>query len=415
MIPRKRFDIRWSDLLFGTRACLRMSNSRPVRQRVEEAWSPGYESVACLSVRSGFDALLSVLALPAGSEVLVSAVTIRDMSALISRHGLVPVPVDLDFGTLAIDIAAMAGAVTPQTKAILVAHLFGSRMAIEPIAEFAGQHGLFLIEDCAQAFTGDHYRGATVADVSLFSFGPIKTSTALGGGMLRFRDAELGRLVREHMRQWPQQDNRQFLLRLIKYALLVLLSYRFPYTLFTALLKLLRIDHDRLISRSVRGFAGGDFLRKIRRQPATALLALLERRLNSDSALQVKERRQIGREAVELLPDFEIPGCHLIDHSFWVFPILHPDPDGLVKYLIAQGFDATRGASSMCVVPSPHSFFPAAENAERAFARLLYLPIYPGVTHAELRRMATAIETFNVIVAPQETPVAQEVSLPGEA
>ena len=73
-------------------------------------------------------------------------------------------------------------AISPATKAILVAHLFGSRTKMEPLVDLARQHGLVLIEDCAQAFNGLEYQGYTNADVSMFSFGTIKNCTAGGRG-----------------------------------------------------------------------------------------------------------------------------------------------------------------------------------------------------------------------------------------
>ena len=105
MIPRKRLDIGWSDLLYGMRCCLGAGDPARVRERIERAWSSeGTEGagLACLSVRSGFDALLAVLAFPPGSEVLMSALTIRDMTRIVEEHGLIPVPVDLDPRTLAV-------------------------------------------------------------------------------------------------------------------------------------------------------------------------------------------------------------------------------------------------------------------------------------------------------------------------
>lgn len=64
---------------------------------------------------TGFDLLLQTLKLPAGSEVLCSAVTIPDMIYLLRHHGLVPVPVDLDPQTLAVDVCQLRAAVTEVT------------------------------------------------------------------------------------------------------------------------------------------------------------------------------------------------------------------------------------------------------------------------------------------------------------
>lgn len=76
----------------------------------------------------------------------MSALTIRDMTRIVEEHGLVPVPVDLDARTLAVRPESLARAVTPKTRAIVVAHLFGSRMPMEPVVRFARERNLFLIE-----------------------------------------------------------------------------------------------------------------------------------------------------------------------------------------------------------------------------------------------------------------------------
>jgi len=415
MIPRQGLDIGWSDLLYALRACLRSTDPRAIQRRLEAAWSPGDESVACLSVRSGFDAVLSALNWPPGSEVLVSAATIRDMPRLLREHGLVPVPVDVNFQTLAVETDCLIESITPQTKAILVAHLFGSRMPMSAIIDVARRHNLLVVEDCAQAFAADGYRGDFKSDISMFSFGPIKTSTALGGGMLRFRQAELGRRVREHARQWPVQSNRQFLARAAKYCVLKLLSYRAVFTCWTGVLQFLGIDYDALISRSVRGFTGSGFLEKVHRQPSAALLALLARRLATYLQQRVEKRRQLARQAAELLSYATIPGHDNRDHTFWVFPILCDEPEALRRHLIACGFDATLGASSMCAVEPPDDSRPRARQVERELKRLLYLPVYPGLTIPDLERLVEAIAGFEaLVVTDQEMPQAQETCLSGQ-
>ena len=93
--------------------------------------------------------LLAALELPAGSEVIASAVTIPDMVRIIEQHGLVPVPVDVDAANLELDVEQVERLITPRTRAILVAHLFGSRVEMGPIIELARRHDLLVIEDCA--------------------------------------------------------------------------------------------------------------------------------------------------------------------------------------------------------------------------------------------------------------------------
>lgn len=394
MLPRKRLDIGWADLSFGLAACLLRKDRVAVEARLEKLWSPEDRALATLSVRTGFDLLLQCLALPRNSEILVSAITIRDMVSIIERHGLRAVPVDIDPQTCALRCDLLAQVITPRSKAILVAHLFGSRMEMEGVAEIAQRHKLHLFEDCAQAYAADGYRGHPRSDVAMFSFGPIKTATALGGAMFTFRDSRLCGSVKELQGQYPVQSRRLFFGRVLKYSLLKALSYRPPYTLFAASCRLLRTTHDRIISGAVRGFAGGDLLRKIRYQPSYALLALLERRLRRYTPEHLRPRMDATRVASSYLPGISIIGRHARNHSHWVFPIQSKQPDRLVRHLWNEGFDATRGASSLYAVPAAGDHRTDAAEARRVIDHIVYLPVDSGALAADLRRMAEALLRF---------------------
>jgi dTDP-4-amino-4,6-dideoxygalactose transaminase len=364
-----------------------------MRRRLEHLWSAEGNGLACLSVRSGFDALLSELDLPRGSEVLVSAITVRDMTRIVEEHGLVPVPVDLDMRALGLDPESLARAVTPRSRAILVAHLFGSRMPLEPVLSAAREHGLLVIEDCAQAYCADPYRGHPQCDVSLFSFGPIKTATALAGGLITFRDRSLRDRVAERQAPWPVQGRGRFLTRICKYSFLKLASYRPLFSLFCQACRMAGASHDAIINDSVRGFAGPGFFERIRRRPSFPLLALLARRLKRCDRTGIEERSALARVAIGLLPAVERPGDQAPWHTHWVFPIQADEPEMLIPALWARGFDATRGASSLCVVDPPEGR-PELEPSEarRAFARLLYLPVHPGLTRQDVERLARSVQ-----------------------
>ena len=159
MWVRKRLDIGWSDLAAALAGCLIPRRQAAVVEQLERLWSPGGEAIACLSVRSGLDLWLSAMQLPPGSEVLVSAITIPDMLRIIRDHGLVPVPVDVNEEHLAVNPASLERALTPRTRAVLVAHLFGTRLPLEAVVRFCRQHKLLLLEDCAQAFSGVGFDG----------------------------------------------------------------------------------------------------------------------------------------------------------------------------------------------------------------------------------------------------------------
>jgi hypothetical protein len=192
MYVRHRLDLSVGDIFFGVFSCGRRLRSEKLEASVIRVCSLEEEGLVCFSVRSGWDLWLCAQGLRAGDEVLVSAITHPAMIRIIQEHGLRAVPVDIDPGTLAPRPWMLEAALTPRTRVVLVAHLFGGRMDLGGIAKFARDRGLLLVEDCAQAFQGPKRMGDPAADVSMYSFGTLKTSTALGGSVLRVGDLHPG-------------------------------------------------------------------------------------------------------------------------------------------------------------------------------------------------------------------------------
>jgi perosamine synthetase len=392
MWSRKRLDIGWPDLLFGiSRVCL------PLKLDGLDHFTRGISAnpeplLACLSVRTGFDLLLGALGLPAGSEVLVSAITIPDMIRIIKHHNLVPVPVDLDPGPMAPSMENWRRAITPATRAILVAHLFGGRIPLEPILELAGQKKLLVFEDCAQAFCGPDYQGHPGADASMFSFGTIKNCTALGGAVLRVRDPELlGRMCAAH-NAYPVQSRRHYGKRLLKYAVLKTISSRTVTTITVRMCMRMDLNYDRWVNRAARGFPGDFFFEQIRHQPCSPLLALLKRRLMHFNSRRLRRHVENGHELAALLGEKVFcPGVVNQPHTYWVFPVLVNEPEGLIEHLALAGFDATQG-QSLCVVPPPADRSEQkAKMAEEILAKIVFLPFYPEFPEHETGRMAEEV------------------------
>lgn len=158
--------------------------------------------LACVAVNSGTDALhlaLWACGVGPGDEVITVAHTAVATAAAIRLTGATPVFVDIDPQTYTLDPAALAAALTPRTKAIVPVHLYGQPADLGAILSLARQHGLRVIEDCAQAH-GACYQGHKVgglADLGCFSFYPTKNLGALGdGGAVVSRDPALIERVR---------------------------------------------------------------------------------------------------------------------------------------------------------------------------------------------------------------------------
>jgi dTDP-4-amino-4,6-dideoxygalactose transaminase len=393
MWARKRIDIGWRDLLAGAVFAL-WPGSRAVAQRAaERTWPRSDDLIACLSVRSGLDLMLSQLALPPGSEVLISTVTIEDMATILRHHGLVPVPIDVNSADMSPRLDLIDQAVTPHTRALLIAHLFGARLPMTEFVEKARAAGLRLWEDCAQAFDG-RYAGHPEADVSMFSFGPIKTATALGGGLLRVRDHKLLARMRQAQAAWPQQTERTSLARVARYAVLKCLSGRIAFGVFIASLRWRGRDPDQVLSSAVRNFPGDELLAQLRYQPATAMLRLLARRLRTFRTTRLDRRTMLGRKlATQLAHVVECPGAAATEHSFWVFPICGGDSVSHLPTLRAAGFDAS-AASQLRAVSCAEGSFHTTTQAVRITSESCFLPLYPELTEPEVDRLAKVLTTL---------------------
>ena len=396
MWSRKRFDISWRDLCLAATDCL--VPWRRARSPDDVQWMRASRGgvIACLSVRSGLDLLLSAAGFPRGSEVLVSAITIADMVRIIERHGLVPVPLDLDPELAFPRPGDIASRITPRTRAVLIAHLFGATMPVDDHIEIARRHGLMFIEDCAQAYRGPDYAGHPAADVSLFSFGTIKTATALGGALMRVRDAELLAEIRLRHAAYDRQSRWAYLGRILKYLVLKALSYRIPLQCLILALRLLGRDYDRTLNSSVSGFAPDRLFDSIRRQPCAPLLGLLRRRIARFDPRRQALRAARGRRLAEALRgSYACPTARVAPHAFWVFPILTDAPDGARLELFRHGFDSTQGHSLAIVEPPAGRGDLEPREARRFLGRLLFLPFYDEMPDRELARLAEILVRFS--------------------
>jgi perosamine synthetase len=395
MWSRKRFDIGWLDMLYGARRLCFPPDREDAARRVEALWPNPENSLVCLSVRTGFDLWLGALDLPKGSEVLVSAVTIPDMAKIVKQHGLVPVPVDLDLERMTPTLDAWRRAITPATRLVLTAHLFGGHTQMEPLLELARQHNLLVAEDCAQAYAGLDYPGHAQAAVSMFSFGTIKNSTAFGGAVLQVRDRELLARMRAAQAQYPVQARWAYCKRLAKYGGLKLFSYR---PLCGAIINVFRMfgsDYDGWVNRAARGFPGDAFFHQIRRQPCAPVLALLERRLRRFDAQRARRHSEKGRALTAALQlGLDSPGTTVSPNTYWVYPVLVDEPHRFLEHLARAGFDATQGQSLCAVAPPDGRADQAAVVARNMLRKLVFLPFYPEIPPREAQRMAKVVRNF---------------------
>ncbi len=185
----------------------------PEVEKFEKSFA-GYCGVGyAVGVNSGTDALiLSLRALdvgPGDEVITVSHTAIATVAAIIAC-GAVPVLVDIEPVYYTMDPQCFLLAITPRTKAVVPVHLYGQPADMDAIMEIAREHGLFVIEDCAQA-TGATYKGKRVGSIGhagCFSFYPTKNLGAIGdGGMVVTVNANVSERIRR-LRQYGWDENR---------------------------------------------------------------------------------------------------------------------------------------------------------------------------------------------------------------
>jgi dTDP-4-amino-4,6-dideoxygalactose transaminase len=155
---------------------------------------------------------LKAIDLQRGDEVIVPALTFISTANVVVYCGGIPVFVDVEPDTLNMDPHKIERVITGKTKAILPVHFHGQPADMDPMREIAQRHGLFIIDDCAQAM-GAEYKGrkiGTVGNISCFSFYPTKNLGAFGdGGMVVTDDEGMAAKVRS-LRDYGRRDKYVF-------------------------------------------------------------------------------------------------------------------------------------------------------------------------------------------------------------
>jgi dTDP-4-amino-4,6-dideoxygalactose transaminase len=308
-------------------------------------------------VGNGTDALtlaLKAMGLEPGDEVIVPAMTFIATAEAVTLAGGRPVFADVDPATRCLDAAAAAAAVTRRTRALVPVHLYGHPADMDGLCRLADRHGLWVVEDAAQAH-GAEWGGKKAGawgDAGCFSFYPTKNLGALGdAGAVAADDAELigrVRLLANHGRGGPY-------------------------------------GHSHLVE-------GGNS--RLDALQAAVLAAKLERLDQWNQA-----RRSLARAWRERLAglDLVLPADHP-GHVYHLFVVESAERDRLREHLAARGVAA--GVHYPQAVPLTPAYqhlgcsagdFPVAEGLA---ARGLSLPLYPELGLEELDYAAAQVRGF---------------------
>ena len=304
----------------------------------------------CVGIGSGTAALtlmLQAAGIGPGDEVIVPAHTFLATALAAVHAGASPVCVDVDRGTGLIDVDAVRAAIGPRTAAVVPVHLYGQVCQMDELNTLAGQAGLAVFEDAAQA-QGARYgrrRAGSLGRASAFSFYPSKNLGALGdAGAICTDDAELADTARS-LRDLGRHDGEH-----------VLAGYNERLDTLQAAFLSVKLDHL-------------DGWNEQRRAHAAAYRERLD-------------------GSVEL--PAEAPGGSAIYH---LFAIRSDDRDALAAALrtrgIGTGIHYPLSLPDQPALPMLHGT--EAPVARDWAARELSLPMFPGLTNAEIDAVCQAV------------------------
>ncbi len=178
----------------------------PEVRAFEEEWAAYFgakHAIAVNSCTSGLQAAVGAAGIGPGDEVIVSPFTMCASATAPLIYGAIPVFADIEQGQFCLDPESVRSRITPRTKAIIVVDIMGQPYAADEINAIAKEHGLLVIEDCAQA-PGARYRdkyAGTLGDIGVFSLNYHKhIHTGEGGMVVTDNDALANklRLIRNH-------------------------------------------------------------------------------------------------------------------------------------------------------------------------------------------------------------------------
>ena len=314
-------------------------------------------AVATNSCTSALHVSLLLQGVQEGDEVICPAFTCMATANAIRHAGAFPVLVEIDPRTFNLDPEAVARAVSPKTRAIMVVHQIGLAADIDALQEIAQKHGLAIVEDAATAL-GGKYKGRMIGALgapTCFSFHPRKVITTGEGGMITTDDADLAeraRILRSHGASVSDLERHKA--RGVIYAAYPEAGYNYRMT-------------------DVQAAIGIEQMKK--------LPWILERKREIARFYDAELSRIPGIE-VPYVPDYA-------GHSYQSYLIYLPaslDRDALLREMAARGISCRHGIAPLHLEPYYRRLYgeihlPVTEEVSR---RTLFLPIYPQMTPEEL-------------------------------
>ncbi|MBU1626696.1 aminotransferase class I/II-fold pyridoxal phosphate-dependent enzyme [bacterium] len=356
------------------------------------------------SARLGLKLILYGLKIEPSDEVILPAWTYFAVPSMLSFCKVKPVFVDIDPKTCNIDINSIEKAITKKTKAIIATHLYGLPMDMDAICSIAKNHGLKIIEDCAQSFgaTYDGKRTGSFGEASFFSLGLTKNYTVIDGGLIAFNDPECAELVSKEIQAFSPKKNIALLLKSVKGLVMKMGTSPMIFSLtaypFLRIFSVFNKDPINLIFDEVPYQIKSTSNKSLKSNINSLQCKLGRLQLDKIDNLNML-RHTNGLKLSMLLQDQK--GITIVQNPeksyniYLSFPIQYNDRNRMIKYLLERGIDTTNGFIRNCPsLPLFKEYYVDCPNSIRLEKEILHIPVYPSLTDEQIEHIAYSIKEF---------------------
>ena len=350
--------------------------------------------------RMAFYHILRALDLPAGSEIVLPALTFWVIPELARTAGLRPVFADVDPVTFTMDPASLERVITPRTRAVVPTHLYGLPCDMDAILALARKHNLAVVEDCAHAL-GATYKGqpvGTFGDGALFSFQTLKPLNAFGGGLALVKDPAVAARVRQQVDALPWPDDARIAKRFKIGSAQRFFTRPLVFTLTGFPIQWVCSwftdwSPDEFLWETIRRLdpLPDSYTERFPNVQAAIALAGLEE-LDSWTAL-TQAHAKVMDAALAGLPGVQAPIVPADrTHVYYQYCIYSPDRDRAVARGIRRGVDIETLHVDVCTdMPLFADLGSAPTPGATRSAEVIQVPVYASLTDRQIRRVAAVV------------------------
>ncbi|HEY7790578.1 MAG TPA: aminotransferase class I/II-fold pyridoxal phosphate-dependent enzyme [Vicinamibacterales bacterium] len=348
--------------------------------------------------RMAFYYMLKALDLPAGSEIVMPALTFWVIPALAQAAGLKLVFADVDPATFTLDPDSFERAITPNTRVVVPTHLYGLPCDMDRILDIAGRHNLIVLEDCAHAL-GATYRGrpvGTFGQGALFSFQTLKPLNCYGGGAALVQSPALAERVAgfAYAEPWPSEERVNKRLFTGKLQRIFIRPWVFSISSFPILwlASWMGANPDVYLWEKIRTLSPlpAEYTERFPNVQAAIGLAALG--YLDDWTRQTQAHARLVTESIADIPGV-VPPVVPPDrtHVYYQYCVYGPDRDKLVVNCVRRGVDIETLHVDTC---SDLELFGDARTdapGARRAAEAMQIPVYSDLTDEQVQRVARTV------------------------